>query len=101
MGSFDVDWLRGRVEAGASALEIAAEAGCTPRTVRNLLHRSEIELPRERRNKLVTAAVLADYRAGVKVAEIAATHGVGTDWIARRVKASGVTRDVPVNVTWD
>ena len=99
MGSLDADWLRARVEGGATAREIAAEAGCHPRTVRNWLHRYKIQLPRERRNQQVTAAVLADYRAGVKMAEIAAGHRVSTDWIAARVRAYGVTRDVPVTRT--
>ena len=78
---------------------MAGEAGCTPRTVRNLLHRNKIPLPREHRNERVTAAVLADYRAGVKMAEIAATYGVSEDWIATRVKTYGVTREVPVTPT--
>ena len=99
MGSLDIDWLRAQVESGASVTEMAAEAGCTPRTVRNVLHRNKIPLPREHRNEQVTAAVLADYRAGVKMAEIAAKHGVSKDWIATRVKTYGVTREVPVTPT--
>ena len=35
----DVDWLRARVEAGATAREIADEVGQTHGTVRGALHR--------------------------------------------------------------
>ena len=74
MDPLDATWLRARVESGSSVREMAAEAGCQPRTVRNWLHRYQIQLPRAHRIQQVTAAVLADYRAGVKMAEIAATH---------------------------
>ena len=93
MGSLDADWLRARVEAGATAKEIAAEAGCSPRTVHNWLHRYKIPLPREHRDRQVDwNAVLAEYRSGVPIMRIAARHGVSTDWVEARLKVQARPR---------
>ena len=51
MGSLDADWLRGRVEAGATLREIAAEAGRHPRPVRDWLNRYRIPRPSPYRNQ--------------------------------------------------
>ena len=93
----NADWLRTRIEAGDTTRDIARKAKCTPRTVRNALHRHGIPLPREARNAAIDLDDVFDrYRRGVPVKQIAASIGVTAGWVIDRIEAHGIVRDVPI-----
>ena len=89
--ALDPAWLRERIEAGASAADIAAEAGVTARTIRAALHRHGLPLPRDVRNASIDLDAVFG-RAGEPVAHIARRWGVSPDWITSRVKRHRVQR---------
>ena len=86
----DEAWLRGRVAAYASNVEIAAEAGVTTRAVRYALCRYSIE--RAPRPGLAAVAAVAEYQAGTPLADIAAKVNRGTRWVSKAVQAAGAQR---------
>ena len=86
----DEVWLRGRVAAYASTVEIAAEAGVTPRAVRYALHRYNIE--RAPRQDLAVVVAVAEYQAATPLADIAAKVNRGTRWVSKAVHAAGGQR---------
>ena len=89
----DAGWLRERVDAGASAADIAAEAYVSPRAVRYALHRHGIPLPSAVRHSHVDLdAVLDAYRTGEPVDEIARRTGVSPWWIKSRATRLGAER---------
>jgi hypothetical protein len=93
----NTEWLRTRIEAGDTTRDVARKLKCTPRTVRNALHRQGIPLPREARNAAIDLDEVFDrYRRGVPVKQIAASLGVTAGWVTDRVKAHGIVRDVPI-----
>ena len=90
----DPDWLRQRIEAGATVREIAAEAGRSPRGVRYALRRHGIPTPREHRNATTDVeAIRAAWRRGDSAATIAAEHDRSESWVKSRV--AKVPRDHP------
>ena len=89
----DPDWLRERIEAGASADDIAAEVGVTARIVRTALHEHGIPLPRAARSARVDLdAVLDAYRTGEPIDAIAQRFRVSAWWVTSRAKRLGVDR---------
>ena len=93
----DVEWLRARIQVGATTKEIATEVGQTPRTVRNALHRHGIPLPSQlRREAIDVEVVLADYRRGVPLNRIAAGHAVSPRRVAALAADHRAKRDVPL-----
>jgi len=86
----DEAWLRERVAAYASNVEIAAEAGVTTRAVRYALHRYNIE--RAPRIDLAAVVAVAEYQAGTPLADIAVKVNRGTRWVSKAVQAAGAQR---------
>jgi len=85
----DEVWLRERVAAYASNVEIAAEAGVTTRAVRYALRRYGIKHPL--RQDLADVAV-AEYQAGTPLDQIAAKVHRSRTWIYQAADAAGAQR---------
>lgn len=89
-GLTDVQWLRRRLDAGASATQLGDELGVTARDVRNALRGHGIPLPRERRLAHVDWAMLEhDWRKGYPVKTIARLYRLTEHQVVYRM------RDVP------
>jgi hypothetical protein len=89
----DAGWLRERVESGASITDIAEAVGRRPRTVWSALRRHGIETPTRRARATVDLdGVLAAWRRGDRVDDIAAAHGRSVAWV--RVAVRNVPRAV-------
>lgn len=86
----DADWLRQRLEAGTSAIQLGDELGVTARDVRNALKSHGLPLPRDMRVAHVDWAQLEhDWRKGYPVRTIARLYRLTEHQVAYRM------RDVP------
>jgi hypothetical protein len=86
----DADWLRRRLETGATATQLGDELGVTARDVRNALRSHGIALPRDMRVAHVDWSKLEhDWRKGFPVRDIARLYGVTEHQVVYRM------RDVP------
>lgn len=89
----DASWLRERIVSGASITEIAEETGRRPRTVWAALRRHGISTPtRHARAQVDRNSVLAAWKRGDHVDDIAAAHGRSVAWVRDAVR--NVPRDV-------
>jgi DNA invertase Pin-like site-specific DNA recombinase len=80
---------------GLTVPDIAQQTGLPRQSVRTYLAANDVKVPRaklQRRPQTIEKAfsIAADYRAGLKVAEIAVKHGVDAPHIFRLIRIAGV-----------